>query len=99
MYEMILTFSKFSILQAHYSAMKMANWMGIGQNNVVKIKTSKSGAMISSELQKAIKDCKDKGKTPLAVIGTIGTTVLGAFDNLEELSEANYFINIAIIFI
>jgi len=58
--------------------------MGLGGDNVVKVKTDQAGAMLTSDLKEQISKSKRGGKTPLAVIATMGTTVLGAFDNLEE---------------
>jgi glutamate/tyrosine decarboxylase-like PLP-dependent enzyme len=63
--------------------------MGIGLGNVVKVKTNKEGAMIPSELAKAIQATKDEWKIPLAVNATAGTTILGAFDDLDAISKVN----------
>ncbi len=65
----------------------MANWMGLGLDNVVKVKTSMKGSMIASELEAAVQTCKGERKVPFAVMATAGTTVLGAFDPLEEIAE------------
>lgn len=40
------------------------------------------GKMIPSELEKAVKESKEKGETPFYVNATAGTTVLGSFDPL-----------------
>jgi len=73
--------------QSHYSVSKAANWMGLGLANVVKVETNKEGAMIPSELSLAIKKTKEEGKIPLVVNATAGTTVLGAFDDLNDLAD------------
>ncbi|ODM94405.1 Acidic amino acid decarboxylase GADL1 [Orchesella cincta] len=72
---------------SHYSASKAANWMGLGLENVVKIKTNRFGAMIPMELEAAIKKNRAEGKIPLVVNATAGTTVLGAFDDLESIAD------------
>ena len=71
----------------NYFVVKGANWMGIGTDHIVKIKTNKYGQMIPEELKKSIQNCLDQGKIPMAVNATCGTTVLGAYDNLKELAE------------
>ena len=58
----LLTFPHFS----HYSVLKGANWMGIGTDNVLKVKTDYAGRMIPSELKKSIQMAIDDGKVPLA---------------------------------
>lgn len=61
--------------------------MGLGLENVVKVKTNRFGQMIPAELETAIKQTRQEGKIPLIVNATAGTTVLGAFDDLEAISE------------
>ena len=61
--------------------------MGIGTDNVVKVKTNEKGEMIPDELDREIQKCISEGKVPLAVNATSGTTVLGAYDNLKGLSN------------
>ena len=43
--------------------------------------------MDAGALDKAVQEAKDKGQVPLAVVGTCGTTVLGAFDPLTEIAR------------
>lgn len=63
--------------------------MGVGLENVVKVKTNRFGQMIPGELEMAIKQSKSEGKIPLVVNATAGTTVLGAFDDLLAISEVS----------
>ncbi|MCU0552192.1 MAG: aspartate aminotransferase family protein [Leptolyngbya sp. Prado105] len=73
--------------QAHYSFLKAANVLGIGLNNVIKVKTDPKGRMIPQALQAAIEGAIASGKTPFFVAATAGTTVLGAFDPIPEIAE------------
>ncbi len=73
--------------QAHYSLLKAANVIGIGMNQVVKVKTNSKGQMIPEELQKAIETEKQNGHRGFLVSATSGTTVLGAYDPLDEIAE------------
>ncbi|MDE0883879.1 MAG: pyridoxal-dependent decarboxylase, partial [Myxococcota bacterium] len=73
--------------QAHYSFAKAANLMGIGVNNVVKVASDAQTRMIPEALTQAISKSRAAGYTPFFVGATAGTTVTGAFDPLEALSE------------
>ena len=77
----------FSSEDSHYSVLKGANWLGIGTDNVVKVKTDQSGCMIPQALEEAIKKVEEEGKVPLAVNATSGTTVLGAYDDLAAIGK------------
>ncbi|MCF6181400.1 pyridoxal-dependent decarboxylase [Lutibacter sp.] len=73
--------------QAHYSFETAANVLGIGSNNVIKIKSDANGILLPSELEKEIKNCIDNGETPFFVAATCATTLLGAYDPIEEMAE------------
>lgn len=71
----------------HYAASKSAALLGIGTDGVVKVATDREGAIVPEALESAIRDARDAGMTPFAVIGTAGTTVTSAFDDLEALAD------------
>ncbi|CAL4068172.1 unnamed protein product [Meganyctiphanes norvegica] len=73
--------------QSHYSISKSANWLGIGMDHVIKVPSDDQGKMIPSELKKAIEVSRDDGCEPFFVCATAGTTVLGAYDDLEAISQ------------
>jgi glutamate/tyrosine decarboxylase-like PLP-dependent enzyme len=73
--------------QAHYSFLKAANVLGIGLNNVIKVKSDEKGRMIPQMLDAEIASSIESGKTPFFVGATAGTTVLGAFDPLPEIAQ------------
>ena len=77
----------FLLLQGHYSLAKAAHWIGLVTENLIEVATDDSGQMIPSELEKAIKQSTSQGKKPFFVNATCGTTVLGAFDPLEPLTD------------
>lgn len=71
---------------SHYSIPKNASFIGIGLDQVRYIPTNDKGELIASELEKAIeKDIQD-GYSPFFINATAGTTVLGAFDPIPEMS-------------
>jgi glutamate/tyrosine decarboxylase-like PLP-dependent enzyme len=71
----------------HYAATKSAALLGIGIDNVVKVASDSVGAIIPAELEIAIVESRASGAVPFAVIGTSGTTVTSAFDDLNALAD------------
>ncbi|KAK6635456.1 hypothetical protein RUM44_000707 [Polyplax serrata] len=77
----------FTSEDSHYSILKGVNWLGIGTDNVIKIRTDDRGKMIPEELERAILKVKEDGKVPFFVNATAGTTVLGAFDPIQSIAD------------
>lgn len=73
--------------QAHYSFLKAANVLGIGLNHVIKVKTDAKGRMIPQALEVEIESALNASQVPFFIGATAGTTVLGAFDPISEISE------------
>jgi len=73
--------------QAHYSFDTAANILGIGSGNITKVKTDHNGRMIPAELKKAIEEAERKGEKPFFVAATCSTTVMGAYDPIDEIAE------------
>ena len=40
-----------------------------------------------TDLERAVRETEVKGHIPLAVVGTAGTTVMGAFDPLDQIAD------------
>lgn len=71
----------------HYAATKSAALLGLGSDAVIKVDTDAHGAMLGPALEAAIQESAAAGDTPFAVIGTAGTTVTSAFDDLNMLAD------------
>lgn len=71
----------------HYSIAKNASLMGVGRSQVRNIKTDSEGKMIPADLRSKIEQDLLEGFRPFFVNLTAGTTVLGSFDSIPELSE------------
>lgn len=67
--------------------MKAAHWLGFGTESVRVIKTDDRGQMLTEDLESSIQEEKALGRFPLLVNATAGTTVLGAIDDLQVVSE------------
>ncbi|XP_015918434.1 glutamate decarboxylase [Parasteatoda tepidariorum] len=72
---------------SHYSLNGAGMVMGIGTEFVREVKCDKRGRMIPGELEQYIISDKAKGYTPFFVCATAGTTVLGAFDPINDIAD------------
>jgi glutamate/tyrosine decarboxylase-like PLP-dependent enzyme len=72
--------------QAHYSFTSAANVLGLGVQSIIPIKTDQLGRMYKEALEFAIQTAIEESKNPFFIGATAGTTVLGAFDPLEEIA-------------
>jgi len=72
---------------AHFSILKNASLLGLGEQSVVKIKTDRSFRMNSVLLEDAIQEELALGNIPIAVVATAGTTDFGNIDPLQEIGR------------
>lgn len=72
--------------ECHYSFEKSANAIGIGIDNVIKVK-AENGKMNTYALEKSIENAISEGKKPYFVGATAGTTEKGAFDPVDEIKK------------
>ena len=72
--------------EAHYSVDSAMNRMGIGMDSIIRVPTN-DGIMQSSSLIEAIQNVKREGMEPLAIVSTAGSTVRGAFEDLNAISD------------
>ncbi|MEH6578707.1 MAG: pyridoxal-dependent decarboxylase [Amphritea sp.] len=73
--------------QAHYSAQKAANVLGIGTDNLIAVASDETGRMRPDALEKAIEASLEQGHIPFYIGLTAGTTVVGAYDPVAACSE------------
>lgn len=73
--------------ESHYSITKNAALTGIGRNQVRLVNTNVNGEMLATHLETLILEDLSNGFKPFFVNATAGTTVLGAFDDVEALSN------------
>ncbi|TXE18823.1 cysteine synthase [Psychroserpens burtonensis] len=72
---------------SHYSIAKNASFIGVGRDQVRRVKTNDKGEMLAADLDQQISKDIEQGYQPFFVNATAGTTVLGAFDDVERLSK------------
>ncbi|GJM18178.1 MAG: L-2,4-diaminobutyrate decarboxylase [Phycisphaeraceae bacterium] len=73
--------------ESHYSLTKNANMIGIGRTGVRPVEADTGGRMIPEALSAAIARDRAAGESPLMVVATSGTTVMGAFDPIDALAD------------
>lgn len=73
--------------QAHYSHQKAMMLMGLGLDNLINIKSNLKGQMYPLDLEEKIVDAINNEKIPLLVCSTAGTTVMGAFDPIDKVTN------------
>ncbi|WP_127845713.1 pyridoxal phosphate-dependent decarboxylase family protein [Psychroflexus aestuariivivens] len=72
---------------SHYSITKNATFGGIGIDQIRRIEIDNHGRMSPEALHKQIETDIQKGFKPFFVNATAGTTVLGAFDDIEAIHK------------
>lgn len=74
--------------QAHYTMLNSTDWMGLGMDNIIRIKTDPdTNAMDLDDLEAVLKSLHDR-KIPVAsVVCTMGTTDANAFDPVAGVRQ------------
>lgn len=72
---------------AHVSFKKCARIIGLKNENISVIKTDNYGRMNVLSLVEEFKKIQNSNKKIFAVIGTVGTTIRGAIDPINEISS------------
>ena len=72
--------------ETHSSIDKAVRIAGMGSRNLVKVDVDERFAMVPSSLEKAIENDLGKGRKPVCVIATLGTTGSTAIDPLPEIA-------------
>ena len=73
--------------QVHMAVPKAVAMLGIGREHLRYIACDDAYRMVPSELEKAIRQDTERGRTPLAVVASAGTVNTGAIDPLREIAQ------------
>jgi aromatic-L-amino-acid/L-tryptophan decarboxylase len=73
--------------QIHMAVPKAVAMLGIGRENLRYIPCDLSYRMILSELERAIREDEERGRTAIAIVASAGTVNTGAVDPLREIAE------------
>jgi len=72
---------------AHSSVDKALIMLGLGHENLRRVETDDDFRMRPEALEAAIRDDRDAGRTPMAVVATVGTTAMTSVDPVPALAE------------
>jgi len=70
---------------AHYSLAKAADVIGVGQGNLVRVKTDASFRLDVEDLKRRLREVIENRRVPLCVVATAGTTEEGAVDPIHRI--------------
>jgi glutamate/tyrosine decarboxylase-like PLP-dependent enzyme len=71
--------------RAHYSCLTIANWLGVGEDNVVSVPTTDDNQMQIDALSRAISDVIASQHRIACIVATMGTTDAFGLDDLEAI--------------
>lgn len=73
--------------RAHYAALSVAAWLGIGTDQVVQIPTTPENEIRTCLLESQARDILKRGGKIAAIIATMGTTDAFGLDDLQAIHE------------
>ena len=73
--------------QAHYACLSVANWLGIGQENVIQIPCTDENEMRPCLLESLARDILQNGGKIAAIVATMGTTDHFGLDDLHAIHD------------
>ncbi|MDW8130416.1 MAG: pyridoxal-dependent decarboxylase [Bryobacterales bacterium] len=71
----------------HYSIAKAADVIGVGQANLVRLKTDAAFRMDVEDLRRGLLEVIGQRRVPLCVVATAGTTEVGAVDPVHRIAR------------
>ncbi|WP_086931661.1 aminotransferase class V-fold PLP-dependent enzyme [Agarilytica rhodophyticola] len=72
---------------AHYSLKKAASLLGIGENNVIRVKQDANQALDMEHLKAIVTQCQQDKRLIIAMVGIAGATETGTIDPLVAMAE------------
>ena len=73
--------------RAHYACLSVANWLGIGRDNVISVPCSADNEMQVCLLESMARDILKSGGKIAAIVATMGTTDHFGLDDLKSIRE------------
>jgi L-2,4-diaminobutyrate decarboxylase len=70
---------------SHYACLSAAGWLGIGQENVIRVRTGWDNAVDVGALEEATRTAIGRGERIAAIVATIGTTDAFGIDDLAGI--------------
>lgn len=73
--------------RSHYACLAVANWLGLGQDNVIQIPCTPENEIRTCLLESMARDVLKSGRKIAAIVATMGTTDHFGLDDLEAVHE------------
>jgi L-2,4-diaminobutyrate decarboxylase len=70
---------------SHYASLNVANWLGIGQQNVIRVSTHGDNSIDLGALEAAAREVIGAGRRIAAIVATMGTTDAFGIDDLAAI--------------
>jgi L-2,4-diaminobutyrate decarboxylase len=77
----------FASEEAHYCVARAAQVMGWGSEGVIAVPTDAAFKMRVDLLQDRVEEAVRRGLTPIAVVGSAGTTSTGSYDDFSAIAD------------
>jgi L-2,4-diaminobutyrate decarboxylase len=71
--------------RAHYACLTVANWLGLGEENIVQIPTTDDNQMQVDELAPRLREVVRSNRRIACIVATMGTTDAFGLDDLERI--------------
>ncbi|MBW2417888.1 MAG: aminotransferase class I/II-fold pyridoxal phosphate-dependent enzyme [Deltaproteobacteria bacterium] len=73
--------------ETHYCVARAVQIMGWGEDGYVKVPVDSSFHLDPAALPAALEEARRRGRKPIAIVASAGTTATGAFDPLPEIAD------------
>ncbi len=70
---------------SHYACLNVAGWLGIGQNNVIRVRTHSDNSIDLEALESTLRELLADGARIAAVVATMGSTDAFGIDDLQAI--------------
>src|SRR3954470_18449981 len=68
--------------RAHYACLTVANWLGLGEENIVRVPTTDDNQIRVDEFERHVRDVVRSGRRIACIVATMGTTDAFGLDDL-----------------
>ncbi|HIH77984.1 MAG TPA: hypothetical protein HA341_03540 [Halobacteria archaeon] len=72
---------------SHYSILNVMDWLGIGTDNLIKIRSEEDNSISISDLEKELRKLLDKNEVIACIVPTLGTTDSFGVDNIKDVAK------------
>lgn len=71
--------------QSHYSLLNVAGWLGLGMDNVVRVRSHEDNSIDVAALEAQFREAHKAGARVAAIVATMGTTDAFGIDDLQAI--------------